>query len=82
MVEYEQQTLEVITGSDAAKTGRQRSALAHLANWARAYTEHKGATPLPFAEPEGRREARRLRFVAGALAAVVVALVMLLLYGR
>jgi hypothetical protein len=82
VVEYEQQTLDEITGADAAKTGRQRSALAHLAKWARAYTEQKGTTPLPFAEPEDRRETRRLRFVAGALAVVVVTLVMMLLYGR
>jgi hypothetical protein len=76
--EYEQQAVEEVTGSGHAKTGRQRSALDHLARWARAYTEQKSGSPL--AEPEARSD-RRLQILSLLLAAVIVALVLLLLYG-
>jgi hypothetical protein len=76
--EYGQQVVEEVTGSEQTKTGRQRTALTHLARWARAYAEQQRGSPRPFAEPEERAE-RRLRILAFVLAAVVVALVLLLL---
>lgn len=79
--EYGQQTLEEITGSEQVKSGRQRSALAHLARWARAYAEHQQGSTQPFGPPEDLRERRLLRIVSAGLAVVIVALVLLLLYG-
>ncbi|HEX9580645.1 MAG TPA: hypothetical protein VF970_06015 [Gemmatimonadales bacterium] len=76
--EYGQQTLEEITGSEQAKTGRQRTALAHLARWARAYTKQQPGPTDALPDPEERAE-RRLRIVSTGLAVLVVALVLLLL---
>ncbi|HXV87285.1 MAG TPA: hypothetical protein VD793_11320 [Gemmatimonadales bacterium] len=76
--EYGQQAVEEVTGSEHAKTGRQRTALAHLARWARAYTKQSGPSQ-PVVDHEDRTE-RGLRWASTGLAVVVVALVLLLLF--
>ena len=76
--DYGQQTVEEITSSEHVKTGRQRSALVHLARWARAYAEQPRGAPQPFAGPEERRERWRLRIIAAVLAVVIVAILLLL----
>lgn len=80
MFDYGQQALEEITGAGHVKTRRQRTALAHLARWARAYAEQPHGSHQPFAEPERRREPW-LRIVAGVLAVLIVVLLLVLLYG-
>ena len=73
VAEARQSVVEELTGSETAKSTRQRSAAQHMAQWARGYTQREpGSSPLFPGETGGSRW-----FVKLAIGVVVIAVVVI-----